>query len=476
MKNLRATLLRLALAFGLSFALWAFVSFSQNPEESVTFPEMPLQVVGLDDDLVIVDGSGLPTQVFPNIDITLRTDQRQLATLRRVDLRVVANLNGLGPGEHIVPLNVEATRSNIAINVATGGVEPAQVPLRLEQLSSAEIPVRVEIQGNLPFSFERSEPRVSSAGQPIQTVRVHGPLNRVLLVSEAHALVNVDQLRATYVAPLSLTALDAAGQPVEGIRIDPATVTVQVPINPVVGLKLVPVAPQIVGLPAPGFEVRSVQVTPPLITLAGSSGPLDAVDVVTTASLDLSGARQDLSFALELIFPDGTSPRSGEPDTVTVTVAIAPIERAFQVMLPAQVQVVGIAPGLTATFNPSVVNLTLTGSSAVLDALSQSVLQAQVEVSGLGPGSYTLAIQVNLPPGISLSGETPTVEVVLRSPPPPTAVPTATEQPTEATPPPEATLEVTPLPEVVPAPEPTPVPEATLVPAPEPTASVETNE
>lgn len=462
MKSLRASLLRLALAFGLSFALWAFVSFSQNPEENVTFPEMPLQIVGLDDDLVIVDGSGVPSQIFPTIDVTLRTDQRQLATLRRVDLRVVANLNGLGPGEHMVPINVEATRSNVAINVATGGVDPAQVPVRLEQLSDEEVPIRVEIQGNLPFSFERGDPRVSSGGQPIQVARVYGPISRVMLVDEVRALVNVEQLRATYVAPLALMPLDAAGQPVEGVRVEPGTVTVQVPINPVVGLKLVPVEPQIIGLPAPGFEVRSVQVTPPLITLAGSSGPLDAVDLLTTAILDLSGTRQDLSVSLALNFPEGTSPHAAQSDHVTVTVQIGPIERPFQVVLPVQVQLFGVAPALSASFSPAVINLTVSGDSTALNALAENPLSAVLDLSGLGPGFYSLTPQVQLPEGVRLTVDLPSIDVTLRAPP--TATPQPVEEvPTTLPPPsePEATPEVTPEPEpestpLVPTFEPTP--------------------
>jgi YbbR domain-containing protein len=468
MKNLRASLLRLALAFGLSFALWAFVSFSQNPEENVTFPEMPLQVVGLGEDLVVVDSNGLPSQVFPTIDVTLRTDQRQLATLRQVDVRVVANLNGLGAGEHIVPLNVEATRPNISINVPPNGVDPAVVPIRLEQLSTERVPVRVDIEGNLPFSFERGEPRVSSAGQPLSTVIVSGPLNRVLRVTEARALVNIEQLRATYVSSLALTPLDSAGQAVDGVRLEPGTVTVQVPINPVVGLKLVPVEPQIVGLPAPGFEVRAVQVNPPLITLAGSSGPLDAVDVLQTVPLDLAGARQSVRANLPLIFPDGTSPREGEPDQVSVLVEIGPIERLFQVQLPAQVQLNGVGSGLIATVNPGVVSINVTGNNAALAELSQTTLRAVVNLGGLGPGVYTLTPQLELPPGVSLVNGPPEVEVVLRFPPPP---PTATATAQEETPSPDSTTTAEPVPE----PTPTSAPEPTPTSAPEPTTEAGPN-
>ncbi|NTU83566.1 MAG: hypothetical protein HGA45_30055, partial [Chloroflexales bacterium] len=382
MTSLRASILRVALAFGLSFGLWAFVSFSQNPEETVTFPEVPLETVGLTDGLVIVDGNGLPNEKLPVVSITLRTDREQLTTLRPVDIRAVADLTGLGPGEHIVPVNVQPTRGNVSFQPATGGVEPSLVPIRLEQLSTREVPIEVEVQGNLPFSFERGEPKISSGGDPIETVRVVGPQSRVSRVTAARATANIEQLRATYLAPLSLEAIDVGGQPVEGARLEPNTVTVEIPINPVVGLKLVPVQPAIVGLPAPGYEVRGVVVDPPLIALAGSSGPLDAVEVLTTAPIDLAGARESMGRIVAISFPEGTSPREGEPDTARVTVQIAPLSMRFQVQLPAQVSATGVGPDLAVALSPAVVSLALSGSSQALADLAQAPQRAVVDVSG----------------------------------------------------------------------------------------------
>lgn len=464
MPSLRTTFLRLALAFGLSFALWAFVSFSQNPEETVTFPDMPLEIVGLDQGLVLVDSNGLPNQALPLVTVTLRTDRQQLATLRPVDIRVVADLTGLGPGEHIVPVNVQPTRTNISFELVPGGVSPSAVPIRLEQLSSEQVPVEVKVEGNLPFSFERDEPRLSLGGAPVTMVQVTGPQSRVLRVVAARAVANIEQLRATYLAPLSLTPIDANQQPVEGVRLDPGTVTVQISINPVVGLKLVPVEPAITGLPAPGFEVQGVVVEPPLIALAGSSGPLDAVDVLKTEPLDLGGSASSLSRSLKILFPVGTSPREGEPDVVRVKVQIAPLPLPFQAQLPAQVTVVGQGAGLTAQASPTVVTLSLAGTSASLAALAQSPLRAVVDASGRDPGVYALPVLVDLPPGVSLVGDPPVVQVTLRAVPPtptpetPTSEGRATATPDPSSSQPEETATPQPSPEETPGPTVTPSP------------------
>lgn len=463
MSNLRATLLRVSLAAGLSFALWAFVSFSQNPEATITFSDVPLQAVGLEPGLLIVDANGLPSQALPSVDITLSTDQQQLARLRPVDVRAVAELSGLGSGEHIVPVNVQPTRANISFTVPEGGAEPSVVPIRLEQLSAREVPIDLEVRGNLPFSFERGAPRISFGGEQIDAVRVEGPQSRVERVVGARASANIEQLRATYLGPVSLVAIDAGGQPVEGVGVSPATVTVEIPINPVVGLKLVPVQPAIVGLPAPGFEVTGVLVEPPLIALAGSSGPLDDVEALDTAPVNIGDARATVVRSVEIVFPDNTSPRPGEPDTARVTVRIAPIALPFQVELPVAVTLTGLGPGLQFSVSPQVITATLSGTSDALAGASQAPPRATVDVSGLGPGGYSLPVAIELPPGVALVGDPPQVQVALRFPP------TPTEAPPDATDTPEPGATDTPEPaQEPPSPEPSATPEA-----PEPSATPE---
>jgi YbbR domain-containing protein len=423
MSNLRASLLRVLLAVGLSFALWAFVSFSQNPEATVTFPDVPLEAVGLEPGLVMVDVNGVPTQALPPVDITLSTDQRQLAQLRPVDVRAVADLTGRGAGEHIVPVNVQPTRANLSFTVPDGGAAPAAVPVRLEALSTREVPVGLEVQGNLPFSFERGDPTITSGGQPIQAVTVQGPQSRVERVVQARATANIEQLRATYQAALPLTALDAAGVPLDGVVITPSAVTVEIPINPVVGIKLVPVVPDIAGLPAAGYQVTGVTVSPPLIALTGASGPLDRVGELRTARVDIAGATGPISRTVRLIFPENTSPGENMPEVVRVVVAVAPIALPFQAEVPAAVSATGVGAGLQLGVSPSVATVTVSGPSAAIAALGQTPLRATVDVSGLGPGTYQLPVSVALPQGVGLVGDPPTVQVTLRFPPPPTGTP-----------------------------------------------------
>lgn len=429
MNGVRSIVLRAFLAFGLSFALWSFVSFSENPEETARFEDLTLQIVGLAEDMVIVDANGLPTTSFPLVDVTLRTDRRQRSELRPVDIRVVADLSNLGPGDHLVPINVQPTRSNLSFSVPAGGIEPSAISIRIEPVETVTVPIRLEIVGSPPFSFERGDPEIRYNGNLIDTVTVSGPQSRVVRVAAVRTVANIAQLRASYVAPLNLTPVDNNNQPVEGVQVRPATVTVVIPINPVVGLRLVPVSPIIIGSPAPGFAVTDIKVDPPLITLTGSSGPLDAINLLQTEAIDIANARETVVRIVPLIIPTGTSPAQGESNAVRVTVEIRPIALPFQVRLPVEVVIDGLENGLLVTVSPEVVEITFAGTSTQLNALAATPLEATINVSGLAPGAYQFPVQPLLPDGVSIVGEAPTVTVVIIPEPTPTPTPSPSPEP-----------------------------------------------
>ncbi|MCS6889334.1 MAG: CdaR family protein, partial [Chloroflexus sp.] len=237
----------------------------------------------------------------------------------------------------------------------------------------------------------------------------------------------------------SLTPIDANNQPVEGVQVRPASITVIIPINPVVGLRLVPVSPVVIGVPAPGFAVTGIEVEPPLITLTGSSGPLDAISLLQTEAIDINEARETVVRIVPLIIPSGTSPAQGEPDAVQVTINIAPISLPFQVRLPVEVVFVGLSRDLQASLRPNVVEMTFTGTSDQLNALASTPLVAQLDLSNFGPGTYQFTVRPTLPNGVSIVGDPPEVTV--------TIVPIPTPTPTP---------EPEPSPEVEPTPTPTP--------------------
>ncbi len=447
------------LAMGLSFALWVFVSFNENPDTLSDPYNLPITVVNLRDGLVMVDQSGLPRTDLPTVSVVIMTDERTLARLRPSDLQASITLTGLEPGEHVVPIEV-AAEGEFARRIRVQSTDPRSLNVRLDQLITRTVPLNIEVQGNPPFSFERGNPRVN--GRPIHeiNIQVRGPENRVDDVVIASATANVNQLSANYSSRVQLQALDANNQPVEGVELEPATVNVTIPIRSVVGLKRVPIIANVVGIPASGYIIVDIQSDPPLINLTGSSGTLEEIDQVETSAVDIAGATGTITSTAELRIPPGTLPHAGEPREAIVTIRIEPLTRPIQVRVPIPVTVIGAGSEVIAVPEPLIIHVELSGSADAFLQFDTSTLVATVDVSGLSVGTYTLTPQVDVPASLRI-GPIPDVQVVLRDPPRPTVLPdppTPEPLPTVTLPEPTATpLEPTVTPGL-PSPTPTETP------------------
>lgn len=455
---LRSIGLRLILSIGLAFALWVFVSYTQNPDRDTSYDSVPVDVVGRAPNLILVDKDGIPRASLPAVNVTVQADTETLKNVQQNSLRALVDLTGLEAGEHQVPVDVETTRSDL--KRVTFAAKPSFLPIRLEQEITRTVPLTVELSGNVPFSFEAGVPRLTLQGQLVDRVQVRGPQSRVERVDRALVTADIDRLTANYNSPRLVQALAADGQAIAGVSVEPGTVDVLVPIGSSAGIKRVPVVPLLVGQPASGYLVTSISVEPQFVRLTGSSGPLESVQSINTEGVDITGASQTIRRSADLRIPSNIGLAAGEPSTVTVTVLVGPIERPFQLTLPVRVVATDVPNDLVVSLSTQTVQVSLAGSAARLANFDAGALQGVISLSGRAAGSYTLAPAITLPEGITLVGPVPSVTVTLRAltPPPesPTAAPTDTPAPTtpaaDATAAPSTPAAAT----AAPSPEPTP--------------------
>lgn len=424
MSWLRATGLRLILAIGLGFALWVFVSYTENPDRAVQFKDRQVVFEGLGPGLVIVDQNGMPNPPLSLVTVTLEADRETLAAPGNSDIQTYVDLQGLGPADHVVPVGARITLPGRQPDVVN--ISPAFLSIRIEDVITRTVPLTIELSGGVPFSFEKGVAEATVAEQPITQTLVTGPRSRVLRVVATQATADINGLTANYNSSRQLEAVAEDGQVIEGVTIVPPMVHVQVPIISTVGIKRVPVVPRVVGRPAGGYIVTSVSIQPQFVRLTGSSGPLDGVQSIETQDIDVSGVDESFTRVVGLQPLPFSGISYGEAISATVTVQVALIERAFQVMLPVAVQVVDVGGGLLGSVSPPVVQVTLEGSAARLGSLGATIVSATVSAQGLGSGVYTVAPTFVVPPGLVIVGSPPMVTLSLHVSVVPTDVPSPT--------------------------------------------------
>ena len=446
MTSLRTQGLRLLLSIGLAFALWLFVSFTQNPDQRSGFEGVPVDIEGLMPGLLVVDKEGLPKANRPTVSITAEGAEATIQTVRQSDLRAFVDLSGLAAGEHSnVPVIVERNRAGLARLTLTS--DPAFLSFRLEQEITRTVPLTVEVTGSVPFSFEKGKPRLTQDGRLVDSVLIRGPQSRVERVSLTRVVADIDRLTGNYSSTRPVEILSQDGQEIAGVTARPSVINVLVPIASSAGIKRVPVVPRLVGAPASGQIVSAISVDPQFVQLTGGSDALDGIESIETFDVDIAGATRTISRTVAMHVPANTSLALGEPAVTTVLVQIQPIMRPFQITLPVSLQVTDAADGLLITLSPDSIQVTLEGNAAALSAFDSASLQGTVSARTLSEGTYAIVPSFHLPAGVRLAEPPPKVTLTLRRPPipQPTALPdTATPVATSA-----ATLVETPLPTTV---------------------------
>ncbi len=287
--------------------------------------------------------------------------------------------------------------------------EPATVVARLDPVISQQVPVQVD-RGTVPSGLTAGQPNVNPA-----TVTVTGASSLVSQVSSVVARVAIDASGANVDTNVDLVAVDARGQIVSPVTIEPATAHVTISVGERQVNRTLPIVPDVNGNLATGYAIRDVTVTPLTTTVSGSGSGIAALTGVPTAPIDVAGRSTDLTTTVSLQPPKGITVVGPAKVQVRVRVTVETGSRSFG----AGVTLSGARSDRVYHLSVPDVLVTLGGSSAALDAVDPATLAASVDVSGLSDGTFTLPARILTPAGTTLVAISPSsVQVTVTSPAP----------------------------------------------------------
>jgi len=379
LQNLRTFLLALIMAL----AVWLSAVTAADPDEVRVYPRpIPLEVVGQDSRLVIV--GSLPERVSVSLKAPRSTWDQLSATDGQV--RAVLDLSGLGAGQHELSIQLQVKAQPVQVISVT----PEMLEVNLEALATKTFPIQLSIRG---------EPAVGYAvGVTVITPRevtLSGPQSKVEQVARVWTDLNIAGLRQDVQSILTLRVLDAGGQTVTGLTVNPENAQVSIPITQQGGYRDIAVKVNVRGQVAGGYRLTNVSVFPPVLTVYSQNPALvnDLPGYIETEPLNLNGASDDVETRLPLVLPEGVS-IVGE-QTVRVQVGIAAIEGSLS-LSDIQVDVLGLAPGLEAQISPSTLDVILTGPLPLLDSLTRDEVRFVVDLTNLPIGTHQVVPQAEL--------------------------------------------------------------------------------
>ncbi len=363
-------------ALVIALVAWSQVMLTENPfETKVINVNLVAQV---SPDMVLTQS--LPARVA----LTLEGRRRTLAAVNPEDEVVSIDLTKLPAGTTTVP--IEHVSPNAGVTVID--VNPPTITVPLMPQEDKVVAVDVRVKGTPNKEFTADKPVFS-----VQTVKVTGPRSNVERIQGAVGEIDVTGAVGDRTAKVSLAPLDAYGDEVAGITVEPAEIDVTVPMKAKDPAVTVPVKVETTGTPKKGYKLTGVTVLPESVEIRG---PVLATSQIRSlvAKLNIEGRDAGFSTDVSLTVPSGVSLESSAK--VEVTVAIAPdiITKKFSRVV---VQLENLPIEFTFAIIPTEVEITLEGRTDVMEQVKAADVQAFINAIDIDPKSVVNGAEYPLP-------------------------------------------------------------------------------
>jgi len=266
----------------------------------------------------------------------------------------------------------------------------------------------VRFANDPPSGFQPGSPSLSTG-----EVRISGPQSLVASVAGVFATLRFGDTPIDVSTSAAAMPVDAAGNTVEGVQVDPPTLQVNVPVLSTTNTRTVPVLWSLRGTVATGYWISRITTDPIAVQVQGTPDTVARVDRIDTAPIDVSGLSANGSFRVPLVLPAGIFLLQPTDATVGVTVVQLSGTRPFPVVA---IQPAGVAVGLVAETDQTTTSVMLAGPSATLATLGPDSVVATVDASGKGPGIYPADVLLKVPTGVTVTALQPgRVTLTIRS-------------------------------------------------------------
>jgi len=377
--NLRTFLWALIMAL----TVWMAAVTADNPDEVRQYPDpIPVEVIGQDPGLVIT--GDVPRQ----IELTLRAPSSVWQSLLagEENIRAILDLSGLSSGEHTLDIQVQISTGPVRIVSRT----PRTATITLEPLDSQTFPIDLNISGEPAIGYQAGNPDI----QPEEII-ISGPKSLVERVERVRASINLAGVREGVEQTVTVQPLDENNQIVSGLGLNPAEVSVTLPVIQQGGYRDLAVKVVVDGQVASGYRLANITVFPPVVTVfSGDPALVNSLPgVLETQPLDLENANDELTTRLGIDLPEGVS-LVGE-QTVLVRVNVSPIQSSLTLSNQV-VEVEGLPSGWYAQVAPDNVDVILSGPLPLLDTLSPQDVRVVIDVTDLDVGTHQLTPNVEI--------------------------------------------------------------------------------
>ena len=362
----------------LAVALWMYVVGEMNPTTSKIFRDIPITLMNeqtlTDQDLAVV---GISAE---SLNLTLTGKRSDIGRIKSTDISAYVDLTDAGEGDNqlTVSLHVPST-----VDVKDQNVN--KVTVTVEKRVDEEKEIRVVYNGDSNTETEPTTTLIDPA-----TVTVSGSKSRVDQVAYVMAQVNIEDITENEASIVArLTPVDKSGEEVENVTLSEQKARIQSVLLYTKSVKLeVPINDE----KDDGYE-RTTK-APDTILIKGNKEIVDAVETISTETVDISQILENESVELTPILPEGVEVAEGSPKLIlTVSVKSNLSSKEFK-FSGSEVQLTA-DDGVEAAVATKTITVTVEGTESEISGIRKSDISLTADASGLDEGTNSIPLNVN---------------------------------------------------------------------------------
>ena len=274
-------------ALVVSAALWLFVMGSQDPAMNGSYNVSVSLANPSRDYRVIYDDQ--------YVKVELNGARSKFAEYKAGDIQAFINATNLAEGEYDLPVEVAFPKG-----FELDKVTPDKVHVKIDPYIERQIPAEVIVNGSTV-----SDSFIQKVTKSLEYITVLGAKTAVNSVDRVIGYVGLTGNKEDFEIKVPMTAIDADGREVAGVRVVPASIMVTIDIESGLSKKTVPITSEI--SPPAGREIEKITVTPENIELSGKEETLAQISSVETAKAVITAGKEKFDGNLKIIFPSGVT-------------------------------------------------------------------------------------------------------------------------------------------------------------------------
>ena len=228
------------------------------------------------------------------VNVTVEGKKTDIDEITSSNVLAEVDLKGYSEGEMKIPVNVKLL--NTAYDIKIVNKEPREILFKIDKIISKQVSVNIQTEGKVPDGYILEE-----INKKPQDITIKGPRSWVNEVSEARAIVDINNKTSSTTSSQSVQLLDDKGEEVRGIEKDPGIVDITINISKTMVL---PVELETINDLPENINIKDIKIYPGKVNVKGS-GDFSEIKVIKTKAIDINTLIGKSSMDVELALPEG---------------------------------------------------------------------------------------------------------------------------------------------------------------------------